>query len=319
MILLLWTLRLKGERQMVFRSFDHLFQTIKQNSTLKTVVAVCPDDEASLEALLHAKEQNICQSILIGDQDKITLQMKQMNAPVDSLQIIPANDSAEAAVKAVALVVEGKADFIMKGNLDTAVLLKAVVHPDSGLRDQALMSHLAFLEIPHYQKLIVLTDSGMVLEPSLEQKKQIITNVVSTLKAMGYTTIKIGVLAAVEKVNPKMKETVDAQALAEWSRQGEWPGVIVEGPISYDLLMSEEIAKKKRYVSEVCGDADVMLVDRMTTGNILGKALILSAGANMAGIVVGAKVPIVLNSRGSSMDEKLHALMLATLSLKENL
>ena len=304
---------------MVFRNFEHLFHILQQSSTMKTVAAVCPDDAASLEALLHAREQNICQSILIGNQEKITLLLKQMNSYNSSLEIIAVNNPAEAAEKAVALVHDRKADFIMKGNLDTAVLLKAVVHPENGLRDQALMSHLAFLEIPGYHKLMVLTDSGMVLEPTLDQKKEIVSNAVTTLKAMGYTAIKIGVLAAVEKVNPKMKETVDAQSLAEMSQKGEWPGVIIEGPISYDILFSKEIASKKKHCSQISGDADVMLVDRMTTGNILGKALILSAGARMAGLVVGAKVPIVLNSRGSSMDEKLNALMLAALSLKVNL
>lgn len=304
---------------MVFRNFEHLFHILQQSSTIKRVAAVCPDDAASLEALLHAREQNICQSILIGNQEKITLLLKQMNSYNSSLEIIAVNNPAEAAEKAVALVHDRKADFIMKGNLDTAVLLKAVVHPENGLRDQALMSHLAFLEIPGYHKLMVLTDSGMVLEPTLDQKKEIVSNAVTTLKAMGYTAIKIGVLAAVEKVNPKMKETVDAQSLAEMSQKGEWPGVIIEGPISYDILFSKEIASKKKHCSQISGDADVMLVDRMTTGNILGKALILSAGARMAGLVVGAKVPIVLNSRGSSMDEKLNALMLAAFSLKVNL
>jgi phosphate butyryltransferase len=304
---------------LVFKSFDHLFQTLKKNSSLKTVVAVCPDDAATLEALIHAAEHKICRSILIGDQEQIIPLLKQMNYTNQSMLIIHAKEPADAATRAVSLVREGRADFLMKGNLDTSVLLKAVLHPDSGLRDQLLMSHLAFLEIPGYHKLMVLTDSGMVLEPTLDQKKQIVTNVVSTLKGMGYTQIKIGALAAVEKVNSKMKETVEAQALADLNQHGEWPDVILEGPISYDLLMSHEIALKKNYTSKVSGDADVMLVDRMTTGNILGKALIISAGALMAGLVVGAKVPIALNSRGSSMDEKLHALMLAALCLKENL
>lgn len=284
---------------------------------MKTVAAVCPDDSATLGALIHAEEHKICHSILIGDPEKITPFLKQRKVPETSLWIIPAQEPAEAAAKAVSLIREGRADFIMKGNLDTAILLKAVVHPDSGLRDQPLMSHLAFLEIPGYHKLIVLTDSGMVLEPTFEQKKQIVSNAVATLRDMGYTQIKIGALAAVEKVNPKMRETVEAQSLADLCQQGEWPGAILEGPISYDLLMSREIALKKNYNSRISGDADVMLVDRMTTGNILGKALIVSANAQMAGVVVGAKVPIALNSRGSSQEEKLHALMLAALCLKE--
>ena len=147
---------------MAFINFDHLFQTLKQSSSIKTVVAVCPDDTATLEALIHAEEHKICRSILIGDQERIIALLKQMNVPDESMMIIDAKEPTDAAARAVDLVREGRADFLMKGNLDTSVLLKAVVHPDSGLRDQPLMSHLAFLEIPGYHKLMVLTDSGMV-------------------------------------------------------------------------------------------------------------------------------------------------------------
>lgn len=149
------------------------------------------------------------------------------------------------------------------------------------------MSHLAFLKIPNYHKIIVLTDSGMVLYPTLEQKKEIIENAVENLHNMGYECPKVGVLAAVEKVNPKQPETEDAAKLTQMSRDGEIKGCIVEGPLSYDILMSKESAHKKGFDSELVGDPDVLVVPNMPCGNILGKALLFSAGADMAGLIVG--------------------------------
>ena len=156
----------------------------------------------------------------------------------------------------------------------------------------------------------------MVLYPTLEQKKGIIENAVENLRNMGYDTPKVGLLAAVEKVNPKQPETVDAAALTEMYKNGEITGCVVEGPLSYDILMSKESAHKRGFDSELVGDADVLVVPDMPCGNILGKALLFSAGADMAGLIVGAKVPIALTSRGATEKEKRQSLLLAAACAK---
>ena len=249
-------------------------------------------------------------AILVGDEGKIRELLKDLNA-TGEYEIANEPDSSKAAYKAVELVRENKADFLMKGKIDTAGILKAVVDKERGLGQGRLMSHVAIVEVPTYHKLLVATDGGMVMYPTLDQKKEIINNAVETLLKLGYERPKVGVLAAVEKVNPKMPETVDGDKLKEMNINGEIKNCIVEGPISYDLAIYEEAAKIKGYESQVAGDVDVLVVPDITTGNVLGKALIYSAKGKMAGIVVGAKVPIILTSRGSSAEEKFLSLALA--------
>ncbi|MBP2651655.1 MAG: phosphate butyryltransferase [Firmicutes bacterium] len=199
----------------------------------------------------------------------------------------------------------------MKGKIQTADLLKAVVNKEKGLRTGSVMSHVVLHEIPTYHKLLVITDGGMMMYPNLAEKKQIIENAVNSLLSLGYDKPKVAVLAAVENVNPKMPEAVDAGLLKEMNQKGEIKNCIVEGPISYDLAMSKDAAKIKGYESPVTEDADILMVPNITVGNIMGKALVYSAGAKIAGFIVGAKVPIVLTSRGSSAEEKYLSLVLS--------
>jgi phosphate butyryltransferase len=243
--------------------------------------------------------------------------MEESGEERGDIQVIKQSDPEQAAKIGVQLVREAEADFLMKGKLDTAVILKAVVAKDSGLNAGSLMSHVAFLEIPTYHKLVVLTDSGMVIRPDFSQKIKIIHNAAQTLRSMGYEQPKIGLLAAVEKENPQMPETVDAAALTTLNRQGTISGCYVEGPVSYDILMSRESARKKGFSSPVVGNADVLMVGDMATGNILGKALTVSGRAKMAGMVVGAKAPIVLTSRGAHVEEKINSLLLAAACFRD--
>jgi phosphate butyryltransferase len=174
-----------------------------------------------------------------------------------------------------------------------------------------MMSHIAFLEIPSYPKLLAVTDGGMVLHPNLEEKKHILENAVQLMCSMGYTLPKVAVMAAVETINPKMQTTVDAARLKLMNQEGDLRNCLVEGPISYDLAINRESARIKGYESPVTGDVDLMLVPDVTAGNLMAKALIYSAHGKMAGVIVGAKVPVVLTSRGSSTEEKFLSLVLA--------
>ncbi|NBH61740.1 bifunctional enoyl-CoA hydratase/phosphate acetyltransferase [Anaerotruncus sp. 80] len=300
---------------MAFKDFEELEKSFHAAGK-KTVAVAAAQDKSALTAVRQCRKEGLVDAILIGDEALIREEIKAFDGDFDDCEIIDAKTLEEAAQKTCQCVRDGKADFILKGKIDTGILLKAVVKEENGLRTGKLMSHLAFLKIPNYHKLIVLTDSGMVLYPTLEQKKEIIENAVENLCNMGYDTPKVGLLAAIEKVNPKQPETVDAAALTEMYKNGEITGCIVEGPLSYDILMSRQSAHKKGFDSELVGDADVLVVPDMPCGNILGKALLFSAGADMAGLIVGAKVPIALTSRGATEKEKRQSLLLAAACAK---
>lgn len=300
---------------MVFKDFQELEQSF-QAASKKTVVVSAAQDKSALTAVHQCRKEGLIDAVLVGDEALIREEIKAFNGDMDDVRIIHAETLDEAAKKTCQCIKDGEADFILKGKIDTGILLKAVVSEDSGLRTGRLMSHLAFLKIPNYHKIIVLTDSGMVLYPDLQQKKQIIENAVENLRNMGYDNPKVGVLAAIEKVNPKQPETVDAAELTEMNRRGEIKDCIVEGPLSYDILMSRESAHKKGFTSELVGDPDILVVPDMPCGNILGKALLFSAEADMAGLIVGAKAPIALTSRGATEKEKRQSLLLAAACAK---
>ena len=301
---------------MVLKKFDEIIEKAKKSPTRKTVALVAAEDYNSLEAILHAQKEGIIKPILVGDELKIKEILQNLNATVE-YEIYNEPDCNRAAYKAVELVRDGKVDFLMKGKIETAGILKAVVDKERGLGQGKLMSHFAIMEVPTYHKLLAITDSGMVMYPNLEQKKQIIINAVETLLKIGYKNPKIGVLAAIEKVNPKMPETIDAYELKQMNLRGEIKDCIIEGPISYDLSMNKESGRIKGYESQVAGDVDMVIVPDIAAGNILSKSLIYSANAKMAGIIVGAKVPIILTSRGASAEEKFLSLALAALSASE--
>lgn len=300
---------------MAFKDFDELEKSFHSTSK-KTVVVAAAQDKSALTAVNQCRKEGLIDAVLVGDEKLIKDVIKEFKGELDDVKIINAQSLEETAKLTCRCVKNGEADFILKGKIDTGILLKAVVAEENGLRTGKLMSHLAFFKIPNYHKIIVITDSGMVLYPTLEQKKEIIENAVENLINMGYENPKVGILAAVEKVNPKQPETVDAARLAEMNENGEIENCVVEGPLSYDILMSRESAHKKGFTSQLVGDADVLVVPNMPSGNILGKALLFSAGADMAGLIVGAKVPIALTSRGATEKEKRQSLLLAAACAK---
>lgn len=297
---------------MVIKNFDELIRKVANYKEKKKVAVVAAHDEHTLEAVFKAKEDGVVEPILIGRKDKIKEILDKHNFTLSDEFIIDIEDESQAAYKAVELVNENKANSIMKGKIQTADLLKAVVDKERGIRTGRLMTHFAVLEVPTYHKLLAITDGGMVMYPTLEQKKGIIQNAVDVLLSLGYEKPKVAVLAAVEKVNPKMPETVDAAELKKMAESGEITNCIVEGPISYDIAMNRESAEIKGFDSPVVEDVDILIPPNIATGNILAKALIYSGNAKMAGIIVGAKVPIILTSRGSSSEEKYLSIVLAT-------
>lgn len=289
---------------MVFTNFDQLVEKVKGYPSMKRMAVAAAGDEHTLEAVLHARKEGIVDPVLVGDKAIIDKVLAELGETVAEENIYDYADVKEAAEFAVKLVKEGKADFLMKGKLDTGVILKAVVNKENGLGQGRTMSHFTMFEVPTYHKILVPVDGGMVTYPTLEQKKDIINNTVETLISMGYDCPKVGVLACVEKLNPKMPETVEGNELKEMNKRGEIKNCIVEGPISYDCAVSKEIADFKGFNSPVAGDVDVLVAPNIHAGNIMGKMLACTCKARMAGFIVGAKCPIVLTSRGSSAEEK---------------
>lgn len=301
----------------MLKDFDDLMNRIKQKLSKRCVAVAAAHEAHTMEAVLQAEREGVITPILVGDQRKIEEVLRQFGKDTNDYRIVATGTDAESAEMAVRLVHDGSAHFIMKGLLQTADLLRAVVNKENGLRTNNIMSAVALMKIPSYHKMILLTDGGMFMYPTLEEKKQIIENAVDVLHRMDYDNPKVAVLAAIENVNPKMPETVDADALKQMNREGQIPGCIVEGPISYDLTVNPESAKIKGYTSEVAGDADIFMVPNITVGNILSKSLIESAGAKSAGMIVGAQVPVVVTSRATTVEEKYLSLLVSAAASAE--
>jgi phosphate butyryltransferase len=211
------------------------------------------------------------------------------------------------------MVKEGKADFLMKGLIDTAILLKAVLDKESGLRTESQLSHVMIYDLPTYHKLLFLTDGGMNISPTLEEKAKIIKNAIDAAHAMGMETVKVACIAAKEKVNDKMPATVDARALENMCKDGAFGvGAIVEGPLAFDIAVSKEAADVKGFKSEIAGDVDVLLVPNIEVGNGIGKALTYLANAQSAGVIMGASKPVVLVSRADTYEAKLNSIALGS-------
>jgi phosphate butyryltransferase len=294
----------------VLNNFDCLAASLRGIPRRKAVVAAA-QDEHTLEAVTRAAREGFIDYILVGNKAGILDMGKKLGAAIPADAVVDAPDETEAAEKAVALIRQGRGDFLMKGKLETAVLMRAVVNKDRGIRGEGDMSHVAIFELPVYHKLIFITDGGMIPYPSLDQKKTILRNALGLLGVLGYDKPKAAVLAATETVNKRMPETADAAALKELGGKGEFGGCLIEGPVSLDLAFSREAAAIKGYSSPVTGDVDLLLAPNIAAGNLIGKSFLFAGRAKMAGCVVGAAVPVVLTSRGASAEEKHLSILLS--------
>lgn len=296
----------------MIKSVKDLLAAAKQGKSMKLVVAAAQDEDV-LGAVCKAAEESIITPILVGNEKEIRRIADEHKLDVSNYEIIQVDDLNETAKVSVKLVSEGKGDFLMKGLIDTSILLKAVLDKEIGLRTDSLLSHVMIYEVPHYHKLIFLTDGGMNIEPTYDEKVKITQNAVDVCKAMGIETVKVAGIAAKEKVNEKMLATVDARKLQDLSQTGFFgKNVIVEGPLALDLAVSKEAAIVKNFKSEIAGDTDVLLVPTIEVGNGIGKTLTYLAGADSAGIIMGAKVPVVLVSRADSYEAKLNSIALGS-------
>lgn len=250
-----------------------------------------------LKAIQVAQNLDIMAPVLIGNRKLIVRLSKEIEMDLKNVKIYDILEDQKIAQKAAELISYGKADCIMKGNIVTPILLKSVLDEKYQLRSGELLSHIAMLEIPSYHKLILITDSGMIIRPTFEQKVGILKNAIQLLRKLNVNTIKVAILSATEKVNPALPETVDADNLVKMARNGKFGNVIVEGPMALDIAFSKEAAEIKKVTSKVAGDPDILLIPDVSCGNILAKGLVYLAGASLCGVIVGAKAPVALISR----------------------
>ena len=292
----------------MIKKLDEILDTLKGNEKAVLSVAAAHDEEVLL-AIKSATEMGIITPILVGHEDEIRNISKEINFDLNGIKIINKETIEECAEVAVKLVSSKEADFVMKGLLDTSVILKAVLNKEWGLRTDSLLSHVMIYEVDFYHKLLVTTDGGMNIAPDYEQKVKILKNAIEATEPLGLKTIKVAALAAKEKVNPKMQATIDAKQLEEAGKNGEFgDNVIVEGPLAFDLAVSKEACEVKKFKTQVGGDVDIILMPTIEVGNGIGKAFTYAACAKSAGIIMGAKSPIVLVSRADTHESKLYSI-----------
>lgn len=298
----------------MIKSLDELLG-LKGNK-MKLAVVACQDEDV-LGAVVESAEMGISEPILIGSKKETFELAEKLGLNISTFRFIEASSLEDAAEMGVRLVSSGEADYIMKGLVDTSILLKAVLNKEWGLRTDSLLSHVMVYEINTYSKLLFLTDGGMNLYPDVEEKAKIVDNASTVARAMGNKEIKVAVLAAKEKVNPKMQATVDAAELERMGKEGRFgEDVVVEGPMALDLALSKEAVQIKKFPGKVAGEADVLLVPNIEMGNGIGKAITYLAGGKSAGIIMGAKVPVVLVSRADDKETKLYSIALGNMIAK---
>lgn len=297
----------------MLHNFREVLERARQRGRVTVSVAVAQDVEV-LEAVKAAQDAGLIRPIMVGNVDLIKPMLPKVGLPLDTPLVHEADDS-QAALTAVSLVKEGKADILMKGMVNSSTFLKAVLNNEVGLRTGRLLSHLAVFEIPGEEKLAFHTDGGMNIAPTLEEKKDILINALIALKALGIDHPNVAILTANEMVNSKMPATVDAQKLVILNEKEHFTSGIIEGPIALDVAASKQAAEHKGIKSKVAGAVDLFVVPNIEAGNLVGKTLVYYAKAKNVGIVVGATHPIVMASRSATVEEKLNAIALACLAV----
>lgn len=298
------------------QTLDKLIESASKNDNPTVAIAAASDQEV-LKAVEYSLEKSLATFILFADEKKLLPLLEQHFPNMknhENIIIRHTTSNEEAALEAVKSVSSGEAHVVMKGNLPTATILKAVLHKEFGLRTGNVLSHVAAFEVPGYDKLFFVTDAAMNIAPELKEKVQIIDNAVQAARACGVEQPVVAPLAAVETINPAMQPTLDAASLVLMNQRGQIKNCVVDGPLALDNAISLEAAAQKGLKSPTAGKADILLVPNIESGNILYKSLIYFAQAKVGAIIQGAKAPIVLTSRADSAESKVYSLALAILA-----
>lgn len=293
------------------KNFSQLLELARAKKPQR-VVLVGSHDAEGIKALKLAAIEGIATPVFVGDNDKTKSLLAREGLTDSVIQAVSDEDACERGVK---LVSSGQADVVMKGLVKTSALLKAVLNKDWGLRSSSVLSHIAALEVPALERLVFLTDGGMVIRPDLAKKVALIENAVNFLRTIGYSRPKVALLAAVEVVNQDMAETTEAAVIAKMAERGQIPDCEIDGPLGLDNAVSPLAAKIKKVDGPVAGMADLLVVPDIVSGNLLGKSAVYFAGGTIAGLVLGAAAPIVIVSRADSARSKLASIALASLSI----
>jgi phosphate acetyltransferase len=295
--------------------YQRLIEVCKTLPPTPTAVAH-PCDRTSLEGAIEAAKIGLITPILVGPRERIQAVAASSGIDLAGVQIVDAPHSHAAAAAAVALVREGKAEALMKGSLHTDELMAAVVKRDIGLRTARRVSHCFVMDVPGHENALIITDAAINIAPTLEEKADILQNAIDLAHAMGVPEVRVAILSAMETVNPKVPSTVEAAALCKMVDRHQITGALVDGPLALDNAISLEAAKIKKIDSPVAGRANVLLVPDLEAGNMLAKSLSFLAGADAAGIVLGARVPIILTSRADSVLTRLASCAVAAMVAK---
>jgi phosphate acetyltransferase len=284
--------------------YEILVESCRGLPPIPTAVAH-PCDEAALSGAMEAGAKGLITPILVGPAKRIAEVARTHGIELGRTEIIDVPHSHAAAAKAVELVRQGQAELIMKGSLHTDELLSEVVARETGLRTARRLSHVFIMDIPTYHKVLIVTDAAINIAPTLEEKLDICQNAIDLARTLGVERPKVAILAAVETVTSKMPATIDAACLCKMAERGQITGGVLDGPLAFDNAISVEAASIKGIVSEVAGDPDILLVPNLEAGNILAKQLTFLANADSAGLVLGARVPIILTSRADSVRSRI--------------
>ena len=292
--------------------YAHLLERCTSLEPVPTAVAH-PCDPSSLSGAVEAAELGLIVPILVGPIAKITSTAKTLGIDLGRFQLVDAAHSRMSATKAVELIREGSAQVLMKGSLHTDELMSAIVARDGGLRTGRRISHVFIMDVPTYHKVLIVTDGAINIAPALEDKVDICQNAIDLAVALGCDRPKVAILAAVETVTSKMPATIDAAALCKMAERGQITGGILDGPLAFDNAISEQAATTKGIRSDVAGDPDILLAPDLEAGNMLAKQLSFLANADSAGLVLGARVPVILTSRADSVRSRIASCAVAML------
>jgi len=293
--------------------YEQLLERCRSLEPIPTAVAH-PCDETSLSGAVEAANKGLIVPILVGPRDRIQSAANSAGIDLAKFEIVDAPHSYASAAKAVGLLREAKAELLMKGSLHTDELMGAVVSRDGGLRTARRISHAFVMDVPTYHKVLIVTDGAINIAPTLEDKVDICQNAIDLAVALGREWPSVAILAAVETVTSKMPATIDAAALCKMAERGQIKGAILDGPLAFDNAISKDAAKTKGIHSEVAGDPDILLAPDLEAGNILAKQLTFLAKADSAGIVLGARVPIILTSRADSVRSRIASCAVAMMA-----
>jgi phosphate acetyltransferase len=292
--------------------YERLLEAARTYPAIATAI-VHPCDDVALQSAIEAAKRNLIAPILVGPKAKIEAAAAAAKLDISALPLVDAAHSHDAAERAVALVREGRAEALMKGSLHTDELMHAVVARDTGIRTARRLSHCFIMDIPGYPTPLIITDAAVNIAPSLEEKVDIVQNAIDLAHALAFDEVRVAILSAMETVNPKVPSTIEAAALCKMADRGQITGALIDGPLALDNAISESAAAIKGIRSPVAGRANVLVVPDLEAGNMLAKSLSFLAGADAAGIVLGARVPIILTSRADSLLTRLASCAVATL------